>query len=35
MANLKYFDETVYGNLFADIKNNIDYKNKRIRSPSR
>ena len=25
MANLKYFDETVYGNLFADIKNNIDF----------
>ena len=24
MANLRYFDETVYGNLFADIKNNID-----------
>ena len=25
MANLRYFDETVYGNLFADIKNNIDF----------
>lgn len=25
MANLKYFDETVYGNLSADIKNNIDF----------
>ena len=25
MANLKYFDETLYGNLFADIKNNIDF----------
>lgn len=25
MANLRYFDETVYGNLYADIKNNIDF----------
>lgn len=25
MANLRYFDETVYGNLFSDIKNNITF----------
>lgn len=25
MANLRYFDETVYGNLFADIENHIDF----------
>jgi len=25
MANLRYFEETVYDNLFADIKNNIDF----------
>lgn len=25
MTNLRYFDETVYGNLFSDIKNNITF----------